>query len=145
MAETGVGIIAAVGLDAIFGAINGAKEAHELDDQIAKLNSAVEKLRNADANLTTKLLKLQGVAVNEEKRFRGIVNDLQKVIPYKNAGSWLQLPTDLAALPQFLAAQTEALRYYGLLSQLRIVYLGAEEQSTRMPLSRLSFCARRPR
>jgi hypothetical protein len=57
------------------------------------------------------------------------VNDLQKVIPYKNAASWLQLATDLAALPQFLAAQTQALRYYGLLSQLRITYLGAKERS----------------
>jgi hypothetical protein len=129
LAETGVGIIAAVGLDAIFGAINGAKETHELDDQIAKLNSAVEKLRTADANLTTKLSQLQGVAVNEEKRFHGIVSDLQKVIPYKNAGGWLQLAIDLAALPQFLAAQMEVLRYYGLLSQLRIVYLGAKERS----------------
>ena len=129
LAETGVGIIAAVGLDVIFGAINGAKEAHELDDQIGKLNSAVEKLRSADADLNDKLSKLQGVAVDEEKRFHGIVNDLQKVIPYKNAGSWLQLATDLAALPQFLAAQTQALRYYGLLSQLRVTYLGAKERA----------------
>ena len=129
LAETGVGIIAAVGLDVIFGAINGAKEAHELDDQIGKLNAAVEKLRSADTDLNDKLSKLQGVAVDEEKRFHGIVNDLQKVIPYKNADSWLQLATDLAALPLFLAAQTQALRYYGLLSQLRVVYIGAKERS----------------
>lgn len=131
LAETGVGIIAAVGLDVIFGAINGAKEAHELDHQIGKLKSAIKTLRTADANLTAKLSKLEEVAINEEQRFHGIVVDLQYVINYKSAEIWLQLPIDVAALPKFLAAQTEALRYYGLLSQLRITYLRAEERSSK--------------
>ena len=51
----GTQILELRGLDVIFGAINGAKEGHELDDQIGKLNSAVEKLHTADADLTAKL------------------------------------------------------------------------------------------
>ena len=132
LADTGVGIIAAVGLDAVFGAINGAKEAQELDDQISKLNTAVGQLNVAKQKLDAQFSKLQTVATQEQQRFKGVVNDLQRVIPYKSADAWQQLPADLTALPKYLAAQMEALRYYGLLSQLRLTYLKALERSSKV-------------
>lgn len=132
LAETGVGIIAAVGLDAIFGAINGAKEPQELDDQISKLNTVVGQLNDSKKKLDDQLARLQAVGTQEEQRLKGVLNDLQRVIPYKNAATGQQQPIDLTVLPKYLAAEMEALRYYGLLSQLRLTYLKALERSSKV-------------
>ncbi|KAM3064912.1 hypothetical protein ACMFMG_011261 [Clarireedia jacksonii] len=129
LAETGIGIIAAVGLDAIFGAINGAKERDQLQAQIDKLNNALSKLRGFQNDLTEKFRSLNGFVINEETRFKGIVRALQDVIPCSSAGAWQYLPTDSSAIPQYLDAQTAALTFYGLLSQLRLTYLKAKERS----------------
>jgi len=132
LAETGIGIIAAVGLDVIFGAINGAKEASELDSQINSLRDAVNKLQAANDNLNKKFKQLQGVALKEEARFKGLAVALQAIIAYKNAPSWAQLPVDINSIPTYLADQSEALRFYGLLGQLRVTYLRAKERSPKV-------------
>lgn len=129
LADTGVGIIAAVGLDIIFGAINGAKERDQLQGQIDKLNDALSKLKGFQNDLHDKSNTLNGVVLGEEARFKGIVSALQNVIPNDSAGSWQQLAVDVTAIAHYLDAQTAALTFYGLLSQLRITYLRAKERA----------------
>jgi hypothetical protein len=129
LADTGVGIIAAIGLDIIFGSINGAKERDQLEGQIDKLNDALSKLRGFQNDLNDKFNNLHGVILGEEARFKGIVSALQSVIPNDSAGSWQQLAVDVSVIAQYLDAQTAALTFYGLLSRLRITYLRAKERA----------------
>jgi hypothetical protein len=129
LADTGIGIIAAVGLDVIFGAINGAKERDQLQGQIDKLNDVLNKLRGFQSDLNNKGNQLHGVVIDEENRFKAIVAALQIVIPNPSAGSWTSLPVDSSVIDQYLDAQTPALTFYGLLSQLRITYLRAKERA----------------
>jgi hypothetical protein len=129
LADTGIGIIAAVGLDVIFGAINGAKERDQLQDQIDKLNDALTSLRGFQRDLNNKANQLHGVVIDEENRFKGIVSTLQSVVPNPSAETWTALPVDSRVIGQYLDAQTAALTFYGLLSQLRITYLKAKERS----------------
>ncbi|GKU23108.1 hypothetical protein FLAG1_08811 [Fusarium langsethiae] len=129
LADTGIGIIAAVGLDVIFGAINGAKERDQLQGQIDKLNDALMTLQGYQRDLNNKANQLHGVVIDEENRFKGIVSTLQSVIPNPSAQTWTAIPVDSTVIDQYLDAQTAALTFYGLLSQLRITYLRAKERS----------------
>ena len=129
LADTGIGIIAAVGLDAVFGAINGAQERDQLQEQINKLNDALNTLNKFQSDLTGKFDKLNGVIISEEGRFKGIATALQAIIPYMGAQNWQDLPSDRNAIGQYIAAQSQALKYYGLMSQLRITYLKAKERA----------------
>jgi hypothetical protein len=122
LAETGIGIIAAV-------AINGAKQRDELNDQISKLNTAINQLDDFQTKLRNKFDSLNAPIVTEENRFRGVVIALQAIMPYQLAQDWQGLPVDEKAIGQYLAAQMAALRYYGLMSQLRITYLKAKERA----------------
>ncbi|KAJ4349106.1 hypothetical protein N0V95_004887 [Ascochyta clinopodiicola] len=126
---TGIGIIAAVGLDVIFGAINGAQERDQIQAQIDKLNDALNKLRAFQSELRDKFNKLNSVVTEEEARFKGITKALQDVIPYGPSGAWQSLQSDASAITQYLDAQTAALTFYGLLSQLRITCLRAKERA----------------
>jgi hypothetical protein len=127
LAETGVGIIAAVGLDVIFGAINGAKEAKELDKSIRKLHDALQKLDKNDVDQA--LNKIKAKIVEEESRFRSLVVELQKIIP-KDFPDLAGLPFSPHSIPKFLADQSDALRFYGLLGQLRVTYLRSIERTS---------------
>lgn len=129
LAETGIGIIAAVGLDAIFGAINGAKEAEELNKNIDKLRDAIEKLKKGEAKVKDNFQKLTQKIVQEEGRFKDLVTQLQKIIPDKTFPDLSSIKLDVNSLPKFLADQADAIKYYGLLGQLRVTYLRALQRS----------------
>ncbi|EWZ80764.1 hypothetical protein IWW34DRAFT_879511 [Fusarium oxysporum f. sp. albedinis] len=133
LADTGIGIIAAVGLDVIFGAINGARERDQLQAQIDKLNDALNKLKSFQYDLNTKFNQLHGVTIDEENRFKGIVSAIQSVIPNDSSGAWQSLPTDSNAIADYVDAQTAALKFYGILAQLRITYLRAKERAPTAP------------
>lgn len=132
LAETGIGIIAAVGIDAIFGAINGAKEADELKKQIDKFTQAVYTLKKFLHDLDEKFVQLDRVILQEEKRYIGIESSMQAVIPYRGAQLWPQLRLGSLALPTCIAAQSSALRHFGLLATLRVTYIRCIERNPLM-------------
>jgi hypothetical protein len=74
----GIGVVVAVGIDAVFGIINGEKEKEELDNDIDKLKSALSKLMFAQNTLSQKVMKVESGIVTEENRYNGIIASLNK-------------------------------------------------------------------
>ncbi|MGE0321900.1 MAG: hypothetical protein AB7K71_07920 [Polyangiaceae bacterium] len=129
LGETGIGIFAAVGIDAIFGAINGAKEKEQLDKQIDALNTAVGKSRTFWNTLMSKQAIIDNGVVTEEKRLAGIINQLAHTTDNAPSFNYAFTPT-VANMNQYINAQTAALNQYGLLVRIRN---GWESAVTRNP------------
>ncbi|MEM7111715.1 MAG: hypothetical protein AAF614_04735 [Chloroflexota bacterium] len=122
LAATGVGIFAAVGIDAIFGAINGAVERDKLDDLIAKLQTAVNKAQSFSDQVTKKINTVKENVVTQEKLFINLVYELDKLKP---ATFTYQYPTNWNNQLNFVIAQQQAVQEYSVLIDLRQYYLRA--------------------
>jgi hypothetical protein len=70
LAATGIAIFAFVGIDMIFGAIDGAKEKRELDAAIDKLHTAVDKCQTYYNTVMSKMAEIDEGIVKEETRHR---------------------------------------------------------------------------
>ncbi len=127
LASTGIGIFAAVGIDAIFGAINGAKEKKELDKRINELTETLKLVKSFYKIVESKARDLKDNIVKEENRFLNIVTELRKQIS-EPIFDW-RYETGIENLPQFIVAQHGAVRQYGLLPTLRSTYKNALERN----------------
>ncbi|WP_232667846.1 hypothetical protein [Pseudonocardia sp. TRM90224] len=118
LAETGIGIFAAVGIDVVFGLLDGAKEKAELDRAISKLHSALKKAQFFYNTVLTRHGRLDLVVGTEENRFTGLVTGLAKV-----TGKPAPVPTDLplavGAAGRYSTAMAAAADAYGDFLALR--------------------------
>ena len=99
-----------------------------MDEAIAKLKDAVNKLNKASNDLKVKEDKIKKAITMEEDRFKGLVTGLEKFIPGK-VEDVSKVPSDTIHLPKFLAVQYTALKYYGLLANLRVTFMRAVQRS----------------
>lgn len=118
LGELGIGIFAAVGIDVIFGLINGAKENSELEKQIDSLNSALSKCHTYYNTVMSKQAEIDGGIVTEEKRFSGLIGALAKVGNQQPGFDYSMTPT-VANAPKFLGAMRSALSQYGEFVEMR--------------------------
>lgn len=128
LAATGIGIFAAVGIDMIFGAIDGAKEKNELDDAINKLHTAVNKCQTYYNTVMSKMAVIDGGIVKEETRFKGIIGSLAQISGNEPIFKYEYDPTVVNA-SRFMAAQHAALTQYGLYIKMRQSWTLAVERN----------------
>ena len=118
LASTGIGIFAAVGIDLIFGAIDGARERDELDKQINKLETALNKVQCYYNTIMAKQSRINAGIVNEEKRFAPLCHELQNIAQEGPTFDY-HFDATVANYPSFAAAQHMALSQYGAFMKLR--------------------------
>jgi hypothetical protein len=128
LGEVGIGIFAAVGIDLVFGLINGEKEKAELDKQIASLQAAVQKCQGYYNTVMTKQATIETGIVSEENRFAGLVNALGQVGNNAPTFSYNYTPT-VANASQFLGAMQSALSQYGEFVEMRNAWVQAVSRS----------------
>lgn len=135
LGSLGIGIFAAVGIDVIFGVINGAKENEQLEDAISRLQAAVNKCQIYYNTILSKGATLAGYVVEEERRFLGLVDALAKVSSPAGSGINNQ-PTfkyrfdpTAANVSLFIGAMRSALAQYGAFAQMRNSWVVAEAKN----------------
>lgn len=131
----GIGVFVAVGIDVIFGIINGAQENSQLEAAINQLQTAVNKCQTYYNAITSKQAVLEANIVDEEKRFQGLVAALAKVSSPSGSGINNQ-PTfkytfdaTAANASQFIGAMRSALTQYGAFAGMRNQWVMAEEHN----------------
>lgn len=112
------GIFAAVGIDAILGAIQGAKESKELDKQIGNLNSMLNKVNAYLDTLEESETKLKTGTVEAQSQFLKVIEELKKIQKPPNLQTYPS-STSIGQIPKFLAAAHDAQGFYGVLSNIR--------------------------
>ena len=124
LASTGIGIIAAFGLDAIIGAIEGAKEEKELKKACEKMDSVLGKIDRYLGKVNKGIDQLGKGVVVQEERFKRLMNQLQKV--QKAEFSW-NYPCDVHHAASMVAAMRTACQQYGFLVTIRTDWLNMRE------------------
>jgi len=127
----GIGIFAAVGIDAVFGAINGAKENTEIESQIAALTTAVNKCSKYLNALTGKHQTITKGIVAEEIRFVKLINVISGVAK-KNPTFDLSFDPTIKNAPQFTTAMTKALTQYSVYVEMRDVWGKARKRNPQL-------------
>ena len=126
LANTGVGILLAVGVDAIFGAINGAKEAEQLTKILDDLNSKMQIVNGYLNTVNTRSADLTNKAVEQITLFKSVASGMKDLLPPGHAPTFdFSFPPTIDSLAKCLAAQQAALTQFSLLSQLRTTYVNA--------------------
>lgn len=128
LGSIGIGIFAAVGIDLIFGAINGAKESSALDNEIDKLQSALNKCQTYYNTVMSNQAKIDGGIVGEEKRFTGLIGALVQVGQEQPSFKYSYNPT-VANASQFMGAMRQALSEYGLYVRIRQAWQQAVDRN----------------
>jgi flagellar hook-basal body complex protein FliE len=126
LATTGLGIFLAVGLDAIFGAINGAEEQSKLEDILKKLddkmiivNKFLDTVRGRATDLDTK-------TINGISTFQAIASEMERLLPVGHKPTFqVDFPATLDSLDTCLDNQQKALVEFKLLVNLRNKYVDA--------------------
>jgi len=119
LAETGVGIIAAAGIFAIFSAIQGAEEEKKLNKAVAKLRSALDTVDGFLSKLETALENVNKGILSEESRFLQVMSDLNSI---QIAGFSYKYPSGLALAPSYTSAMLHAVGQYGFVNKARVFW-----------------------
>lgn len=119
VAATGIGVFAAVGIDAVFGAIDGAKEKSELDDAVTKMQACVAKAQDFAAQVQSRTEQVKSGVVAEQNRVLKLVQSLAAIKAPTFAYD-LQPGWDNTA--QFLSLQQSAIEEYSVFVDLRNYY-----------------------
>ena len=122
LASTGIGIFVAVGIDMIFGAIDGAREKKELDKQISALQTAVNKSQYYFNTICSKVTEIDAGIIREEERFLSLMQALAKISGQKPTFDYSYTPV-AAEAEHFKAAQALALHQYGLFHDMKEAWL----------------------
>ncbi|MCP4220875.1 MAG: hypothetical protein GY765_39975 [bacterium] len=110
------GIFAAIGIDALLGAINGAVEAKELNDQIDKLDAGLSKVTAFLGRINGDISKCEASILAQINQFKKVVAVLTKI---QAATFDYDYPSEIAYLPQWKVAIQKAGRQYFYLSKVR--------------------------
>jgi hypothetical protein len=127
LASTGVGIVLAVGIDAILGAINGSKEKDKLDKQINNLQTALNKCTKYLNTLQKKGDTINEGLVKEGKRFEGLIGAISQVGERQPTFDYKFDPIPANA-QQVIKAQQAALQEYGEFVKLREDWINASKR-----------------
>jgi len=119
LAETGVGIIAAAGIFAIFSAIQGAQEESKLNHAISKLQGALNQVDGFLGKVESAATKVNAGILNEETRFTQIIADLNAI---QKAGFDFKYPNGLSTAPSYTAAMLHAVGQYGFINKARVAW-----------------------
>jgi len=123
LASTGIGILLAVGIDVILGAINGAKEVEQLDSIISDLDSKMKIVNGYLATVNKKSDEITTGAVTQIQTFKDVSAGMLKILPPGHQPNFdFGFPDTIASLDECLAAQQAAISQFGLLIQLRNSY-----------------------
>jgi len=126
LASTGVGILLAVGIDVIFGLINGAKEVEQLDKIISDLDSKMTIVNGYLTTVNKKSDEITTGAVTQIQTFKDVSAGMLKILPPGHQPTFdFGFPDTIASLDKCLAAQQAAISQFGLLVQLRTNYVTA--------------------
>ncbi|NEO15396.1 MULTISPECIES: hypothetical protein [unclassified Moorena] len=116
MAETGVGVVAAAGLFALFSVIQGAEEEHKLNEAIDKINGALNQVDNYLRDVEETLDKVNYGIKKEQFRFLKIMGEFNAI---QKAGFHWQYPVGLSSSASFSAAMLHAVGQYGFVNRVR--------------------------
>ena len=126
LAATGIGIFLAVGMDAIFGAINGAKERDQLQDILDKLDAKMTIVNTYLNTVTGKVTEVNTNTVKQITLFKNIATGMTKLLPDGHKPTFsVDFPATLESLDTCLADQNLAITQFSLLLQLRNTYVNA--------------------
>jgi hypothetical protein len=116
-ALSGAGILAAVGIDAILGAIDGAKQSSELEDAIDKLSKALAALSQFSTTLENNFTTLEEQVVRQEQAFLACMTILNGIQPATFA--YGQQEATFINRVNFIVEMEQALTQYGFLTKVR--------------------------
>lgn len=123
LASTGIGIFAAVGVDAIFGAINGAVERDELNEHIRDLDTATTKSRVFNNEIKKSKNEIDDHIISQMNVFKGIVTDLYNLTGVQPDFDYSFASTsDPVNVAKFEVAQDRAVSQYADLVNLRFAW-----------------------
>ena len=120
VATAGLAIVAAIGIDAILGAIEGAKEAKELDKSIANLNKALNTTQDFSAKVNEKTQKVHDLIIKQQGLYATNIELLNKI--QAATFSYQYDATNIASAPSFLTSMADAVAEYGWLPTIRTNY-----------------------
>ncbi len=110
-------IFVAVGLDAILGAIDGAKEKHELDAQKSRLREALNKVDDFLSTIDSANSQMQEDIVASMGHFLSIMGILNNIVPVN--GYTYDYTPEMKNISNFVAAAQNANTQYGIISKIR--------------------------
>ena len=116
-AASGLGIVLAVGIDAILGAIDGAKQSEELKSAMDKLVKALKVIKEFSTKLDSEFTTLKSKVVAQEKTFIAGMNVLNGVEPA--TFSFGHVETTYENRVAYVVQMGEALAQYGYLTKIR--------------------------
>ncbi|MCH1430881.1 MAG: hypothetical protein GWP59_08750 [Chlamydiales bacterium] len=119
LAETGVGVVIAAGVFAIFSAIQGAEEESKLNKAVDKLNDALNKVDGFLNKVDNALNKINQGILEEETRFVKMMNTFNAI---QKAGFTFSYPQSLSSAPSFSAAMLHAVGQYGFVNKARVAW-----------------------
>lgn len=122
LASTGVGIIAAFGLDAIIAAFEGAKEERDLDQACHKAEGALDKVDRYLAKVNNAINRLTEGIVVQERRFVRLMKELADIEP---ASFRWNVSADYDHAATTLGAMAAAVAQYGYLNVIRADWFNA--------------------
>lgn len=126
LASTGIGIFLAVGIDVIFGAINGAKERDQIQKILDQLDDKMEIVNQYLDTVTTKSAEIDQKTVDGINTFQKVASEMKDLLPAGHKPTFsTDFPATLASLDQCLADQQLAITQFSLLIQLRNTYVKA--------------------
>lgn len=110
------GIFVAIGIDAVLGAIQGAKEAEELNKEIDKLEAGLNKVTTFLGRINGDISKSETYILQQINQFKKVVVVLNKI---QSAAFEYDYPSDIAHLPQWKVSIQKAGQQYFYLSKVR--------------------------
>lgn len=119
LADTGIGIPLAVGIDIFLGAFQGADEAKKLDQQLHQIGQTCNKLQQNSRTIAAKRSTLMDLILRQEGTFIALLQSLSKIAPAPITAPQNPSIADVAAI---IGAQTMALHCFGPLADLRNTY-----------------------
>ncbi|KAL6918685.1 hypothetical protein ACHAP8_010669 [Fusarium lateritium] len=126
LASTGIGIFLAVGLDVIFGAINGAKERDQLQGILDQLDAKMKIVDKYLSTVNDKKGEIDTKTTDGISTFQKVASEMAVLLP---TGHKPTFRTDFSAtldnLDKCLEYQQLALTQFSLLTQLRDTYVKA--------------------
>ncbi|KAM3064913.1 hypothetical protein ACMFMG_011260 [Clarireedia jacksonii] len=126
LASTGIGIFVAVGLDAIFGAINGAKERDELQAILNQIDDKMKIVNKYLATVNDKTTEMNNSTVDGISTFKKVATEMEALLPTGHKPTFqVDFPATVDSLDKCLAAQQLAIEQFSLLIQLRNTYVKA--------------------
>ncbi len=133
IAGLGVGVFAVVGLDAIFGAINGNKESSELQQQIDNLDDAIKKCNAYLKEINNRQKELEGQLPDEINRFQDLIQEVS-MVTHIPPNFKFQYESNKENLHSLMGSLQPALMQYGFVTRMKRSWMDVIERKPEMPM-----------